>query len=149
MGSPSLQLFQQTRVVTPAQILKLAETPVSLLQNVAVGYANIILGLSASLEFGGVQYIADASFGNQNATIAYAQSLAPAVASAVTNSSDLTQLLTSSASAIQNFGSVGLLPRSAIEAQGVWLLNGNPQPVDLTLGNGSLAITILYFIMQL
>jgi hypothetical protein len=146
----SPQLSQTRITVTAAQLLRLAEQPIQLLSNPGVGLANVIVSLTASLEFNSVRYVNDGTGpGAQAAAIVYSNGYAPAVAAPGTNSNDLSALITAGASAIETFGSVGQLPRSSIEGSAVWLINSMAQPIDFTLGNSSLAINILYFIMQL
>jgi hypothetical protein len=72
------------------------------------------------------------------------------VASTATASNDITSLICSTASAVQNLSALAQTqPRAAIEGQPIYLVNGNSQPVNLTGGDGSLVFAIVFFVAQL
>src|ERR1700680_4558408 len=121
MGSGTWTLggaLQQTTVtISPAELLALAEHPVCLLAGPGSGKANVILGLTASLEFGGVAYT---NPGTAAADVIYN---GPSQLAAVA-SDNLATLLESGASEVEVLAALATtLARTEVEGQQILLSN--------------------------
>jgi hypothetical protein len=133
-------LQQTTVTISPSELLALAEHPVCLLAGPGAGKANVILAMSASLEFGGTAFT---NPGSAVADVIYnGPSSEPAVAS-----DNLASLLEATASEVQTLAPIATTyARAEMEAQQVLLSNSG---ADFTLGNGALVLSIIFAVVTL